>query len=498
MTRGLRLVLAGSIALLVAILAVAVNAAYIAPGPGGDAARLVPATALAFVRLSTDRDDPAARRLARLAPRIPGYLAVRDAALTAVSPAPGAFDLRRDVRPWLGDEAAVALLDLGGGRFGSLVLAEVRNRPRAEALLQRVAGERPATRYGATVVRRFGTNAAAFVRGFLVAGPVLAVERAIDVASGDARPLAGSPPFERALAGARRPAEAYLSARGLRGFVRARGGIVGAIAAALDHPRVQGLGAALGADTRGLRVRLRRVGTGGPQVTPALAERVPGGAIALLAGADLRAALAAAQRAGAGPTLDSVRTTLREGASLDLDRGVIGRLDGGFAAWLAPGDAAPVIGLAARTSDPRGVRDALARLQIPVAQAFAEDADAPRVFSARKVGRADAFTLEVSDGFAPTYAVTGDTVVAATSPAGVEAFLDRRIPRLARAPVFRSALPDLPSRVESLGFIDVRQLLALGAQTGLTAGDFRPVRAASAVTQREEDDTTAELFFEIP
>ena len=56
----------------------------------------------------------------------------------------------------------------------------------------------------------------------------------------------------------------------------------------------------------------------------------------------------------------------------------------------------------------------------------------------------------------------------------------------------------VPPRIESLGFFDVRQLLTLGEQTGLTAEDLRPVRAASAVIQREEDDTTAELFFEIP
>ena len=46
--------------------------------------------------------------------------------------------------------------------------------------------------------------------------------------------------------------------------------------------------------------------------------------------------------------------------------------------------------------------------------------------------------------------------------------------------------------------MDVRQLLALGEQTGLTAEVLRPVRAAAAVTEREKDDTTAELFFEIP
>ena len=39
-------------------------------------------------------------------------------------------------------EAAAALVDLGGGRFGSLVIAQVRDEPRAEALLQRVAGAR--------------------------------------------------------------------------------------------------------------------------------------------------------------------------------------------------------------------------------------------------------------------------------------------------------------------------------------------------------------------
>ena len=284
MTRGPLLVLAGAVVLLVAILALAVGATVADSGPGGGAAQLVPASALAFARFSTDPDDPAARRLARLAPRIPGYLRLRDTALTAVSPAPGAFDLRRDVRPWLGDEAAVALVDLGGGRFGSLVIAQVRDRPRAEALLQRVAGSRPAARYGSTVVRRFGGNAAAFVRGFLVAGPELAVQRSIDAARGDAPSLARSRAFRRALEGSRRPAEAYVSARGLR----ARGGV----ARLLDHPRLRALGAAAGADARGLHVRVRRTGTGGEQFRPTLAARVPAGAVALVAAPDLGRAVA--------------------------------------------------------------------------------------------------------------------------------------------------------------------------------------------------------------
>jgi hypothetical protein len=157
-----------------------------------------------------------------------------------------------------------------------------------------------------------------------------------------------------------------------------------------------------------------------------------------------------------------------------------------------------VIGFAAHTDDPQGLREVLARIQDPVARALAEDPDAPGAFDSKEVAGVDAFTLRVSDGFQPTYAISGDTVVAATDPRAVGAFLTRGGARLTATPAFRSAIPSIPTGIESLGFFDVRQLLTLGEQTGLTAEDLRPVRAASAVIQREEDDTTAELFFEIP
>jgi hypothetical protein len=498
MTKGSLAVLLGSLALLVAILAVAVHATISNPGPGGAAAELVPASALAFARLSTDPDDPAARQLMRLAPKLPGYARARDAALTAISPAAGGFDLERDVRPWLGDEAAGALVDLGGGRFGSLVIAEVKSRPRAEALLQRVAGARPGARYGKTVIRRFGDDAAAFAQGFLVAGPEPAVQRSIDAARGDAPSLADSATFGRSLEGAPRPAQVYVSPRGLR--AAPPGGVTGVIATLLSRPGMKALGAAVGADDDGLRVRVRSVGTSGPKggSAAALTARVPAGAIAMLAAPDAAAVVAAVEKVGGAAAVDSVRTVLTEQAALDADRDIVGRLEGGFAAWLSRGDAAPVIGLAARTDDPKGLRVALARLQDPIASALARDAESPPVFEARRVAGTDAYSLPVSDGFAPTYAVAGDTVVVATAPAGVEAFLTPGGPRLAETPAFRSAIPSVRPTTESLGFFDVRQLLALGEQTGLTAEDLRPVHAASAVIQREEDDTTAELFFEIP
>src|SRR5829696_8042672 len=482
--RGPVLVLAGSVALLVGILAIAVVSATTRPGPGGEAARLAPASALAFARLSTDSDDVAARRLHRLAPRIPGYLALRDAALTAVSPAPGAFDPRRDVRPWLGDEAAVALVDIGGGRFASLVLAQVRSRPRAEALLQRVAGEQAGVPYRGAVLRRFGGNAAAFVGGFLAAGPEPAVRRVVDVARG-APALGDAEEFEAALEGAVRPVEAYVSPRGLRGAIQPRGGVTGAVAALLDHPRLRGVGASAWADARGLRVSVRRMGAGANEVRPELIRGVPADAVAVVAGADFAAAQAA-QRAAGPALLAPVRAALRK-RDLDLDRDLLGRLRGEFAAWISPGAAAPVIGLAVRTRDPRGTREALARLQGPLAGALADQATGPGIdpgaapaFEPRTIAGAEAFTLPVTDAFAPSYSVAGDTVVIATSPAGIEAFRGRR-PRLRTARAFRAAVPRVPARVESLSFVDVSGLVALGARTGLRVDAFRPVRAAGAV-----------------
>ena len=77
------------------------------------------------------------------------------------------------------------------------------------------------------------------------------------------------------------------------------------------------------------------------------------------------------------------------------------------------------------------------------------------------------------------------------------------------APGFEATIGRAPDRAESLVFIDLRQLLALGEQTGLTAipgfatarDDLRRVGAAGAVVTEDPahpSDTNAELFLEIP
>jgi hypothetical protein len=81
--RGSLAVLALAVGLLVGILAAAVQASRADGGPGGRAAELVPASALAYARVDT-RDEPAARALARLVPKLPGAGTARSAALAAI------------------------------------------------------------------------------------------------------------------------------------------------------------------------------------------------------------------------------------------------------------------------------------------------------------------------------------------------------------------------------------------------------------------------------
>ena len=69
-------------------------------------------------------------------------------------------------------------------------------------------------------------------------------------------------------------------------------------------------------------------------------------------------------------------------------------------------------------------------------------------------------------------------------------------------------MPEEGEKVEALGFLDPRQLLALGERTGLRAlsspaarDDLGRIGAAGAVVKEdanEPTDTTAELFLEIP
>jgi hypothetical protein len=119
-------------ALAALVLAALIAAALVALLGGGGAdprdalVRLAPPDTLLWVAADTSPSRAATGRGARLAGRFPGLRAL-PARLAATLGLRG-LDVARDVRPWLGDAAAVAIVPSGTGT-AALVLAGVRDRP---------------------------------------------------------------------------------------------------------------------------------------------------------------------------------------------------------------------------------------------------------------------------------------------------------------------------------------------------------------------------------
>jgi hypothetical protein len=498
----------------IAVLALAAGLVCARGGGAGGApdraARLVPADSLAYVHLSTDLEREADARLAEHAAKLPAVARLREQLVAAV--APRALDVERDVRPWLGDEVAYAAVSPAD----SVVLAAVADRPRAEQLVARVGNLSGAGSHRGVRVLVAGPTAIAFVGGFLALGTEPAVRAAIDLDQGDGSALAADARYRRALAGQpqERSLHAYASAAGVRSVLAPRDGLLGALGRLLDRPGLTAAGASLTAEETGVRAHVRLAG-GAPAdaaFEPVLLERVPEQAVAY---AGVRSGLRLMRvlgRLGAEEPLRRAGEAIAEEAGIDLERDLLAPLSGEIAIAVtgaaddpaATGGGAPVVTLKARTAEPRRTSDTLARMQGPVARRLAVPGTVP-AFQGEPIGGADAFTLRVTPELAPSYAVAGDTLLVSTAPAGLEP------PRgtLAGSEGFDATIGEVPAEADSLVFLDLQALLALGEETGLTAipglaiarDDLSRVRAAGAVIAQDpaqSSDTTAELFLEIP
>ncbi len=369
---------------VLATLAVLALVAGLVCARGGDgglsdaAAQLVPASALVYVHLGTDPEREPDARLARIAGSLPFVERLRDRIVAAVSPQ--AFDLERDVRPWLGDEIAYAAVS----PTDSVVLAAVADRPKAEALVARIGNLSAAERYRGVRVLVAGPTALAFVGGFLAVGTEAAVHAAVDRDHGDGERLADLPAYERASAGLppERSVDAYASAAGVRAVLAPRDGLLGALGALLDRPGLTAVGASVTAEeprpararaTRGRRSARRRVRARAARARAGERRRVRGRARragarrACWGGWALSGrSSSSGRRSPAGLASGSSATcSSRSPASSRSRSRETGEDPGGT------GGATPVVTLKARTADERRTEAALARLQEPLARRLA-------------------------------------------------------------------------------------------------------------------------------
>jgi len=485
-------------------------------GGGGaiaqDAARLVPADALVYVHISTDGGRDAVKAANALAKKFPSWPALRDSVLRRLS-----VTASQPVAPWLGKEAALALLSSSTGTAGSLVVLDVRDMAKARRFVE--AGTRnagPAQSYRGVSVQRFGALSAAFLGNDLVIGQADSIHRAVDLRQGRGHALAGDSRFKASMSGlaADRVADVYATGEGVRRLLAPAGGLLGAAGALLERPGLKSVGLALSARDPGARVQVHSLASpppankrGSASFKPTLAGQVPTSALAYIAvkGIDTAAGrLAGAALAGASPgglqgLLAGASKAL--GAQAAAVQGqLLGPLRGETALSILPSVPAPTLVLIARTPDEKGARRALSALAGPLTKVLRGG----RVTRKRVAGE-DIVSISVGPRFSLEGGAFDGKLVIATADSGIAAAKDPK-GGIDSGDGFRTTLPDGSKRVSSLVFLDFSQLLKLGEKTGLNTSraylrvkdDLSKVRSIGAGSTANGGDATAEILFQIP
>jgi hypothetical protein len=442
----------------VAVVALAVilggDGAASATAPASDAARLVPADALVYVHLSTDRDRAATADAAKVADRFPSWPALRDGIVKRLA-APGCDLAAKALKT--ADEAALAIFDTGTTTTAnSLVLVDTGT-------------EHPGSRQ-----RGCGTLSSTYVGRFLAIGQPESLRLAGRLHAGQGRSLADAPGPKAMFAKLPedRVADGWVSSDGVRRLLAPQGGLLGAVGLLFDQPALRG--AAFGVGAAGSAARLvvraqldpqlaRPAGTGFRPFRPTLVKDVPANAMAYLGVSNLAPAL---QRvlAAAGTSSKSLQPLVGK-----LEAPLRKVFPGEVAVVLSAAAPAPVLTILAAAKDEAGTRATLAGLPATVRKSL---------------------KTAVWDG----------KVAVSTNQAGITA-VQAPGPRLADSAQWSKAVGNHPDLVSSLLFLDFSRLLTLGEQTGLgdssayqaAKADLQKVRAIGASTSGNSSESTAEI-----
>ncbi len=514
---------------LIAVLGLAVGLEGSTGAPATGAAALVPADALAYVNVSLDRGRSSVGQSLTVGRRFPDFSlagATAIARLIAIVGGGSAADFAGQIEPWLGNEAALALLDTPTTTAGWLTMVDVSNHARAEAFV-RSAGATASGHYRGTALFSYPSGSElAFVSHFLVVGQGASVRAAIDVAAGATPSLASSAVYRRAASTepAGRVLDAYASLAGVRRLLTPQGGLFGALGELLYQPALQGVTVSVSPATAGARVQIhsvldRQLQRLDPPATapfePTLQHVMPRASIMMfdVSGLDriapqiLGAAAAAGVVGGLGPLLSRLGTALAsEGVNV---AGVTSIFHHETAVAIVAHGQSPGLVIVTRAPNQRHLRTQLAQLEIPLAQLFTAPSSGPGSvpeFNDRPVAGITDHQLALSNGLELNYAVFRGLVVISTSVDGIAAVAQRSEGSLASDPEFNRAVGPLAGPVTAVAYADFQRLLALGEQTGIVnraragtfAPDLRKVSSIGLTSTRSAGQSTAELSILIP
>jgi hypothetical protein len=465
--------------------------------PSDDAIQLVSENALAYAHLNVDPDTEQYEQATEVFAEVPGI--TKQALALTLSQLPGPngapADFERDIEPWFGGEAALAVVPAGRDVIEQVLFLEASDDGEAREYAASISAGEPRSvtyRDEELSVGRRGL-ATAVVGGFLVIGTPSGVRGAIDAASGaegtgsladDSRADAAREalPDERL-------ADAYLSPGGIRALVANPGGPLATLATVINPGASEGVAAALLAGDDGLELALRSklspsraernpsFFSAFPAFEPELASALPGDTLGYVGfgdpGETLKSLLRQARTTepGLAAAVGDLLQRVRRLGEVDLEEDLLPSLGGEAAIALQPapgGSEIPFLELIAADVDADRASEALARLVGPIAQALdlSSGLQAP-VVSQREVGDLTAHSVRVSPTVELTYAVDGSTLVIATDPAAVKQ-LESGEGGLDAQRLFERATEGFGGDLSMLGYLDLGGLIALGERAGLS------------------------------
>jgi Protein of unknown function (DUF3352) len=445
----------------------------------------------------------------------------------------------KDIRPWFGGEAAIALLPAARGAE-QVQLLEVSDRAAAEKYASAVAAgasqKRPFHDVDISVDAR--GLATAITGGFLVMGTQSGVRSVVEVATradgggslasnSDAEAVRGRLPDERF-------ADVYVSRAGALDLLAGERGPFSSIEPFVDAGATTGAAVALVAADDGLELAARstldadrakaKPGFFGafPSFEPSLAGRIAPDALAYVGfgdpGATVKALVkqAGAQAPGVAAGFTDLVDRLRKLGRVDVQRDLLPALGDEAALALQPGPpphgargdtqtagaeaTTPIVQFLAGGVDEEGARQALARLQGPIAAALEGSAQQAPVFNRSKLAGVQAQSVRVSPTVDLTYAIFDSLLVVATDPQSVkDVAADNG--GLDSSSGFTEATAGVTQGPSLLVYLDIASLLRVAEVNGLSespayatfAAELRKLKSLGLAVESSPDELDTNL-----
>jgi hypothetical protein len=487
------------------------------------AVTLVPTNALLYAHLEVHRDSSQWRDARRILDKLPSFARLSNQALGDLASGRTPQQLDAQLRPWLGDEAALALVP-NGRRANSLILLKVGDLQRAKSFLAG-AGTPKIALYRNTQVRIYKTLAAAFIGDFLAIGRVANVHAALDARAG--RSLADEAVFRDARKGIEVSGPllfAYAPGDGVRRLLQQQKGLVGRLGDALARPALRATAAAVRFEGTGVRVSLANVeyaklpgADTAASFAPQLPRSVPANAIAYYGVQGVQQlferlqALSGGRTSGLTRVVDQLRTQLGPSGVRALVR-ALGPLNQREAALIVtPPDDAPVVSLVVGDTTRSEGGDVLIALQPLLSRVVqsTQGGTASSLVPGSEAG-VDTLTLQINPDLSLTYAALGDRIVVSTDPTGVRQIATAEKTILSEG-AFAPGMRGLLKKATSVVFLDLHRLSSLIERAGLgTTPEYRTIKpelvrigAMSVITQsngssQSQQLEAAQAFIEVP